>query len=145
MPRVLVRDPRRGVLGGVASGFGEYLDVDPVFVRIGFVLLTFAHGVGPLLYAACWILVPARTVTGAPPSGEPLPGSDAPRSPAAPDATAAQLVIGAALVVGGALLLAHNLDWLHWPHWLRLGTLWPLALVALGLGLIVRSRRGQTA
>ena len=142
MPRVLVRDPRRGVLGGVASGIGEYLDVDPVFVRLGFVLLTFAHGVGPLLYAVCWILVPARAATPLPSSGEPLRASGASRPQ---DAAAAQLVVGAALALCGALLLAHNLDWLHWPRWLRLGTLWPLALVALGLGLIARSRRDQTA
>ena len=64
---------------------------------------------------------------------------------AAPDATAAQLAIGSLLVLMGTLLLAHNLDWLHWPHWMRFETLWPLLLVALGIGLIVRSRKPAAA
>ena len=41
----------------------------------------------------------------------------------------------------GRLLLADNLGLLHWPYWMRLETLWPLALVALGLGLVSKSRR----
>jgi hypothetical protein len=52
-----------------------------------------------------------------------------------------QLVIGAVLVGFGTLLLGHNLDWFHWPHWLRFETLWPLLLIALGLGLMARSRK----
>jgi hypothetical protein len=57
------------------------------------------------------------------------------------DPAAAQLAIGSALALIGALLLAHNLGWLHWPSWMRLGTLWPLVLVALGVGLVRKSRR----
>ena len=45
------------------------------------------------------------------------------------------------LVLTGSLLLAHNLGLLHWPYWMRLETLWPLLLVALGLGLVAKSRR----
>ena len=41
----------------------------------------------------------------------------------------------------GTLLLAHNLGLLHWPYWMRFETLWPLLLVALGLGLVAKSRR----
>ncbi|HEX9185610.1 MAG TPA: DUF5668 domain-containing protein, partial [Vicinamibacteria bacterium] len=59
----------------------------------------------------------------------------------APDPAAAQLAIGSVLIVGGSLLLAHNLGWLHWPHWMRFETLWPLLLVALGVGLVLKSRR----
>ena len=59
----------------------------------------------------------------------------------APDPAAAQLSIGSVLIVGGSLLLAHNLGWLHWPHWMRFETLWPLLLVALGVGLVLKSRR----
>jgi hypothetical protein len=48
-------------------------------------------------------------------------------------------------VLLGAVLLADNLGWLHWPYWARFETLWPLALVALGIGLIARSRRTSVA
>ncbi len=155
MPKMLTRDTKKAVFGGVAAGFGDYLNVDPVLVRIGFALLTFAHGVGILLYLACWLVMPVRdapAVDGAPLAGA---GIEAAREAgqrladqvrqAAPDASAAQIGIGSLLVLMGTLLLAHNLDWLHWPHWLRFETLWPLLLVALGIGLILRSRKPASA
>ena len=61
------------------------------------------------------------------------------------DTASAQLAIGSVLVLTGALLLAHNLGWLHWPYWMRFETLWPLLLVALGLGLVFKSRRPASA
>ena len=143
MSRLLMRDTQRGVLGGVAAGFGDYLQVDPVLVRIGFALLAFAHGIGFLLYAVCWVLMPTRQAVAAPaapaPEESPYPAATSTNA----DVAAAQLAIGAVLVVVGAMLLGHNLDWFHWPRWLRFDTLWPLLLVALGLGLMARSRRSS--
>ncbi len=145
MARQLTRDTQRGVFGGVAAGFGEYLEVDPVLVRLGFVLLAFVHGLGVLFYVACWVVVPRRDRLAAPPSPAPLADVvDAPApaaSLASADASAAQLAVGASLVIAGGLLLAHNLDWLRWPWWMRFETLWPLLLVALGLGLVAKSRK----
>ena len=153
MARRLMRDTQRGVVGGVAAGFGEYLDVDPVLVRLGFVLLALVHGLGVLLYLACWVVVPRRDRVAASAAVPPVPpavpvdpdvGAAAPPPApvlASPDAAAAQLAVGAVLVIAGGLLLAHNLDWLRWPWWMRFETLWPLLLVALGLGLIAKSRR----
>ena len=63
---------------------------------------------------------------------------------AAPEPARAQGVIGGLLVVAGALLLADNLGWLRWPDWFDIGTLWPLLLVGLGVGLIVKSQRSTT-
>jgi hypothetical protein len=63
---------------------------------------------------------------------------------AAPEPARAQAVIGGLLVVSGALLLADNLGWLRWPDWADLGTLWPLILVGLGVGLIVKSQRSTS-
>jgi len=64
---------------------------------------------------------------------------------AVPEPASAQMAVGSILVLVGALWLAHNFDWLRWPWWLRLDTLWPLLLVALGLGLIAKSRRAVSA
>ncbi len=153
MPRRLTRDTQRAVLGGVAAGFGRYLDVDPVLARLAFVLLAFVHGLGILFYLACWLLMPrADAIAAATPAG-PTTGTgfetlrEAGTQLAAevrqgvPDPAAAQLAIGSVLMVGGTLLLAHNLGWLYWPHWMRFETLWPLLLVALGVGLVLKSRR----
>ena len=151
MPRRLMRDTQHGVVGGVAAGFGEYLEVDPVLVRLGFVLLAFVHGLGVLFYLVCWFVMPRRgAVLGV---EAPLAGTGfaavrdagaqlaAEARAASPDAASAQLAVGSVLVLLGALLLAHNLDWLRWPRWMSFETLWPLLLVALGAGLIAKARR----
>jgi phage shock protein PspC (stress-responsive transcriptional regulator) len=153
VPRRLTRDTQHAVLGGVAAGFGHYLDVDPVLARLAFVLLAFVHGLGILFYLACWLLMPrADAAAAAAPASQAASTAfetlrEAGSQLAAgvrqgvPDPAAAQLAIGSVLIVGGALLLAHNLGWLHWPHWMRFETLWPLLLVALGVGLVLKSRR----
>ena len=158
MPRRLTRDTQRAVLGGVAAGFGRYLDVDPVLVRLGFVLLAFVNGLGILFYLASWLLMPrADAVAPAETSASPTAGMgfdtlrEAGSQLAAevrqgvPDPAAAQVAIGSLLVAIGSLLLLHNFGWLHWPHWMRFDTLWPLLLVALGLGLVLKSRRPASA
>jgi len=48
------------VVAGVAGGLARELDIDPVIVRIGFVVLTFVGFAGPLLYVAGWLLIPAH-------------------------------------------------------------------------------------
>jgi phage shock protein PspC (stress-responsive transcriptional regulator) len=58
-PRRLVRRTDNQVLAGVASGLAAYFGVDPVLIRILFVVLTFAAGAGPLLYVLIWLFVPA--------------------------------------------------------------------------------------
>ena len=156
MPRRLTRDTQRAVLGGVAAGFGRYLDVDPVLARLAFVLLAFVNGLGILFYLVCWFLMPRADAAGAAtPVGAAGGGFETLREAGTqlaaevrqgvPDPAAAQLAIGSVLIVGGALLLAHNLGWLHWPHWMRFETLWPLLLVALGVGLVLKSRRPASA
>ena len=50
------RDDR--MLGGVAGGLAEYLDMDPTLIRLAFLLLFLFHGAGPLIYLAMWLIVP---------------------------------------------------------------------------------------
>ena len=53
---------RRSVIdrkvAGVAGGLARHLDVDPLVLRVAFVVLAFFGGAGLLLYGACWLLVP---------------------------------------------------------------------------------------
>jgi phage shock protein PspC (stress-responsive transcriptional regulator) len=51
---------RRGgrMLGGVAVGLADYFDVDPVLIRVGFVVLAFVGGLAVPLYLAGWALIP---------------------------------------------------------------------------------------
>jgi phage shock protein PspC (stress-responsive transcriptional regulator) len=60
--RRFYRDPDHYYLGGVASGLGEYFNIDPLWIRLAFVCLIFLKGVGALIYVILWIVVPkART------------------------------------------------------------------------------------
>lgn len=48
------------MLGGVAAGLARYLGVDPLVVRIAFVVLTLVGGGGIALYLAGLLLIPGE-------------------------------------------------------------------------------------
>jgi len=56
--RRLYRSGREKILGGVCGGISEYLGIDPVIVRILFVLAALAWGFGIVLYIILWIIMP---------------------------------------------------------------------------------------
>lgn len=45
-------------VAGVAGGLARHLDIDPVILRVLFVVLTLFGGAGIVVYAALWLLVP---------------------------------------------------------------------------------------
>lgn len=46
------------MIGGVCGGLAQYFKIDPVLVRLAFVLLTIYGGVGPVLYLILLVLMP---------------------------------------------------------------------------------------
>src|SRR5680860_1878941 len=46
-------------VAGVAGGLARHLDIDPLILRVGFVVLAFFGGAGLILYAAGWAPAPA--------------------------------------------------------------------------------------
>jgi phage shock protein C len=78
------------MVGGVCGGLARYLGIDPVAVRVGYVLVTLiSGGLALLAYPIMWIIVPdepvARQWPTAPPatSDYPTANSDCPAAPAA--------------------------------------------------------------
>ncbi len=59
-PQRLRRSRSDKLVAGVAGGIGHYLAVDPVVVRIVFVVLTLMNGVGLLAYLILWAVTPAE-------------------------------------------------------------------------------------
>ena len=57
-PRRLTRSTSDRLIGGVAGGIGRHLNVDPLAIRITFVILTFAGGLGLIAYLLCLAFVP---------------------------------------------------------------------------------------
>lgn len=51
----LYRNPEGSIIGGVCSGLAEYFSVDPIVIRLIFVVLLFLKGFGLLLYLVLWI------------------------------------------------------------------------------------------
>ena len=61
-PRPSLRRSRSDrIVGGVAGGIGVHLAVNPLVVRIAFVVLAFAAGFGVIVYLLLWLLAPCRT------------------------------------------------------------------------------------
>ncbi len=57
----LYRSVHDRVLGGVAGGMAEYFDIDPVLVRLVFVLLLLMSGFTFIVvYLIAWIIIPEK-------------------------------------------------------------------------------------
>ena len=54
----LYRSRKDSIIGGVCGGIGNYFNIDPVFVRLIFVLLFLLRGSGILIYIVAWIIIP---------------------------------------------------------------------------------------
>jgi len=61
-PKRLFRSRKDRILGGVCGGLGNYLNVDPVLVRVVWAILFFAAGVGFLAYILAWIIIPEEVI-----------------------------------------------------------------------------------
>lgn len=48
-------------LCGVCSGFAKYFDLDPVLIRVIWLVLALCCGVGLLAYIICWAVMPSDT------------------------------------------------------------------------------------
>jgi phage shock protein PspC (stress-responsive transcriptional regulator) len=107
-------------VAGVAGGIARHVDIDPLVVRVAFVVLSRFGRAGLIVYAACWILLPEDGQQSAP-----LGLDERSRSVA--------LVLVAIL---GLALLVGQWDWFWVPG--------PLILVALVVWLVM-SRRNEVA
>ena len=56
----IYKNKKEGKLGGVCSGVGDYLDIDPVIIRLIFVFSVFVWGSGILIYIILWAIIPTN-------------------------------------------------------------------------------------
>lgn len=64
----LTRSMEGRLVGGVAQGLAAQLKLDPIVIRLSFVLLSVVDGVGIVAYAVLWMITPRRQAEGAPPT-----------------------------------------------------------------------------
>jgi len=153
MAKRFLRSRTDRMLGGVCGGLGTYLDVDTTVVRLVFVVLAVATGVGVLAYFVLWLIVPEEAKAEATPAETVKSGAGeiaekaremgteiaraARRFPSAPT-----VLVGLTLVVVGAALLLHNLG-IRWLTWLRFGVVGSALLIVIGVALLWRRAKGD--
>lgn len=131
MYKRLYRSPTDKIIGGVCGGLGEYLSVDPVFVRLlAVILLLFSHGFGFVAYVISWIIIPRR-------DPEVAVGYDRPMGEK-PVSGWRLYLPGLILIAIGLLLLAR--DFWYWFDW---DVFWPVFLIIAGLYLVLRRGKYQ--
>ena len=119
------------VLGGVCSGLGRYFNIDPTIIRLVFCIAFFVYGTGGLIYIILWIAMPAcceaETATdNATQNSENLPQTTENRN--------GNMAAGIIMIALGILFLVCN----FLPE-LDIIKLWPVAIIALGITMIVNA------
>ncbi|MCK4630355.1 MAG: PspC domain-containing protein [Bacteroidales bacterium] len=56
--RRMYRDPDNRILGGVCSGMSAYWRIDPIILRILFVIAFLGFGTGLIIYIILWVVIP---------------------------------------------------------------------------------------
>lgn len=56
-PKRFYRSREDRWISGVCGGLGEYFNIDPILVRIGFFIITVIYGFGIILYIILWLFV----------------------------------------------------------------------------------------
>ena len=131
------------MVGGVCTGLGEYFNVDPVIIRIVFIVLAIQGGVGFIAYIVLWMVVPYQAPASAPAAAQAI-GNDEEESVTAADPSPVpipkrsnekrNLYGGAILVALGLLFLLDN----FLPSF-GIEDFWPLILLAIGGSMLYNS------
>lgn len=148
MAKRLVRSESEKVLGGVCAGLGKFLGIDPVFVRIFFILwAVLGESSAGFVYILLWIVIPLET---APDADQKFEMNDVgsrfnqmgreiheiTRQPSAELIT----FTGVGLIIWGAYQLVQRV----WPFlniWSYSQYIWPVLLIAAGAYVVFRASR----
>jgi len=49
-------------IAGVCGGIAEYFDIDPLLIRIIWIILIFCFGTGFVAYLIAWLLMPKKNL-----------------------------------------------------------------------------------
>ncbi len=122
------------MIAGVCGGLGEYFNLDSTLIRLLFVLLLFAQGVGAILYLVLLIVLPSDEEAGKSEKAHSIhnPNRSAPRT----SGDQIALILGGTLVVFGGVFLLEEIS----PSMFAAisNFFWPAILILGGLALILR-------
>ncbi|MGV8879678.1 MAG: PspC domain-containing protein [Sphingobacteriaceae bacterium] len=143
MEKKLYRDQSRKTIAGVCAGLADYFGVDVILIRLLFVLALILKGGGLLVYVILWIVTPPmRSIfidplvdCTVPPKSN---SNDFHHIPAKKNNGA--LIGGIILIFFGGFLLLDEFDII--PD-LDFDKLWPVILIAVGMGLLLKSNKKE--
>jgi phage shock protein C len=152
MTKRLYRSQNGAMLGGVCVGLGKYLNLDPIWVRLFFVLLAISNGIGVLAYIIMWIVVPREdqavvkegvTVIPATDFGDKahMMGDEL-RDVSKRSNEKLPLYIGIGLIILGGFAFLNTLPY-AWVHWVKDIVIWPALLILAGAALLIRGLKGD--
>jgi phage shock protein C len=132
------------MIAGVCGGLGAYLGIDPVIVRIAFLVLLFASGIGFPLYIVLAILMPSEehddininTGKSVERNIEDLGENITKSFSQLEESGNGPKIIAGLLIAAGVYFLLGNLGFS-----ISLGFLGPVILIGAGVWLVARSRR----
>ena len=61
MKKRLYRNKKNGIVLGVCEGIGDYLNIDPVLIRIAWILTLVCYGTGAIAYLLACFLIPNKS------------------------------------------------------------------------------------
>ncbi len=143
MSKQLYRSQDNKVIGGVCGGLAEYLDVDPVIVRLICVLLFFMKAIGIIAYIVCMIIIQEAPYGYYQKKESDFSEEHSPEYTYENNNTERnneknKLMLGIALIVLGAFIFAKKL--FYWFNFVNFGG---IILVLAGLYIIVNGRNSS--
>lgn len=134
----LTRSNSDKMIAGVCGGLANYLGIDPVFVRLAFVLLLFASGIGFMLYLILWVIMPAEGTI----EDEEIIQKNINEMGETISAGASRIgrpgTIGILLILLGVYFLFSQFGWFNWVS----GPIfWSLLIIGAGVFLLLRRSR----
>lgn len=138
MAKRLYRSKTDRMVGGVCGGLGDYLGIDPTFMRILFFILIFGGGTGFWIYLLLWFLIPEEGETQSKDFQGRIQviGDDFSKAVSQPHPKSG-LIIGGGLILMGIFWLIDQLN-IRWLWWWDFDVLWPVLLIILGVVLLYR-------
>lgn len=131
-PRRAYRSSTDSLIGGVASGVAVHLGLPVTWVRLGLMGLALLGGMGMVLYAALWVVLPSeeRFDIGAPGTESATRQGRRPSSSNTRRSDGGFLITFGTIVIGVALLIGTITG--------SSGLVWPLALLSISVVVLWR-------
>ncbi len=141
----LYKSRKNRVIAGICGGVADYLNVDPVLIRIIAVVMLFVGGGSAIAYIVGMIIIPdepkpvASGIETEPTSTPPPP----PPGAAGPSAHTGGLIVGVIMLFLGFTFLMRTIPFFrhyYWWFWdIGWNFFWPSILIVIGLLIILKA------